>query len=356
MNLDAELALSYYKAIARINDTHHILLVQHVETGCFYVQKTLSVYNLEVYRYLKAHPQKGLPQIIEMAEDGEALVVIEEYIAGDTLRSILDKQGPFGEAAVIKLIGQLCDILTMLHAAAPPIVHRDIKPSNLIISSDGVLKLIDFNAAKLAGLPGEHGTQDTVLIGTAGYAAPEQYGFAASGPAADIYAIGVLMNEMLTGRLPRETAAFGSLAPVIQRCLQLDARNRFADVRQLKRALDGSSRRPAVKSNPRDSWLPPGFRSRKFWAILIAVLLYGLVFMACFELQMGGLSGFMLWLYRVVSLMLFLTIIFFAGNYRGVQAHFPLARSAKKPTRIWGVVLWSLVIFLVYIVVLGLIA
>jgi len=351
MDLDTELALSYYKEIAEINNRHRVMLVQHVETGSFYVKKTLSVYSFDVYRYLKDHSLRGLPQIFEVMKDDDELIVIEEYIAGDSLRSFLDKNGPLSAARTVQLIGQLCDILAALHEAAPPIVHRDIKPSNLIVSGDGVLKLIDFNAARMAGT---QGTQDTVLMGTAGYAAPEQYGFAASGPATDIYAIGVLMNEMLTGKLPSEEMAAGSLAPVIQKCLQLDAKNRYADVRQLKKALGGPApARSTGKSDPRNSWFPPGFRSRKIWIMLVAALLYALVVIACFNMDMGGVHGFALWLYRIVSLLLFLTIIFFAGNYRGILSHFPLTRSVKKPTRIWGIVLWSVVIFMAYMVILG---
>ncbi|MCI6594068.1 MAG: hypothetical protein MSJ87_02280 [Firmicutes bacterium] len=78
----------------------------------------------------------------------------------------------------------------------PPIVHRDIKPSNIILTEDGRIVLIDLNAARLDDKNRSH---DTQLIGTAGFAAPEQYGFAASSPRADLYAAGILMRVLLTG-------------------------------------------------------------------------------------------------------------------------------------------------------------
>ena len=78
----------------------------------------------------------------------------------------------------------------------PPIVHRDIKPSNIILTEDGRIVLIDLNAARLNDKNRSH---DTQLIGTAGFAAPEQYGFAASSPRADLYAAGILMRVLLTG-------------------------------------------------------------------------------------------------------------------------------------------------------------
>lgn len=78
----------------------------------------------------------------------------------------------------------------------PPIVHRDIKPSNIILTEDGRIVLIDLNAARLDDKNRSH---DTQLIGTAGFAAPEQYGFAASSPRADLYAAGILTRVLLTG-------------------------------------------------------------------------------------------------------------------------------------------------------------
>lgn len=81
-------------------------------------------------------------------------------------------------------------------SSTPPIVHRDIKPSNIILTEDGRIVLIDLNAARLDDKNRSH---DTQLIGTAGFAAPEQYGFAASSPRADLYAAGILMRMLLTG-------------------------------------------------------------------------------------------------------------------------------------------------------------
>ena len=128
-------------------------------------------------RYLKDNPIKNTPRIYEVIEDSNQLIVLEEYISGTTLQQILDEQKVLKEEQVENIIRQLCSILLELHKAHPPIIHRDIKPSNIIISPDGVVKLIDMNAAKWNR---NHSGRDTALIGTVGYAAPEQYGFASS--------------------------------------------------------------------------------------------------------------------------------------------------------------------------------
>lgn len=89
---------------------------------------------------------------------------------------------------------ELCEILEKLHSANPPIVHRDIKPSNIIITNYDHVILLDFNAAKYFTDPN---TSDTILLGTKGYAAPEQYGFGSSTPQTDIYAVGILLKELV---------------------------------------------------------------------------------------------------------------------------------------------------------------
>lgn len=88
----------------------------------------------------------------------------------------------------------LCEILEKLHSVTPPIVHRDTKPSNIIITNYEHVVLLDFNAAKYFA---DTDTADTILLGTKGYAAPEQYGFGSSTPQTDIYALGILLKELV---------------------------------------------------------------------------------------------------------------------------------------------------------------
>lgn len=349
MNLEAEFTLSFYKDIAEINNKHNVMLAQHVNTGCFFVKKTLSIYNFDVYHYLKDHHVKGVPQIYEIVKDGDHLIVIEEYINGRSLRNVLDTDGPLGETAAMEIIGQLCDILTALHTANPPIIHRDIKPSNLIITNDGMLKLIDFNAAKMVKTQDR---QDTILMGTAGYAAPEQYGFAASSALTDIYAIGVLTNELLTGKLPIQQTVSGRMSPVINKCLQLEAGKRYLNVAQLKKALPRPASVQTQKTDPPQSWLPPGFRTKKVWSILLAVLLYAFVFYLGLNLEVYGVPAERIWPYRIICLLMFLSIILFSGNYRGIQSKFPMARNRGWLVRILGIILWSMLILIAWILIM----
>lgn len=245
MTIQDELTLSYYKTVADINAAHEIFLVQDTRDGKFYVKKILTVFSLDVYKHLLAHPIRNTPTIYATIEDGGRLITIEEYIPGDTLEEVLAK-GSLTEDQTIGIAISLCQIIEQFHNCTPPIVNRDIKPSNIKITSDGVVKLVDLNAAKPCSA---EATRDTVLIGTQGYAAPEQYGFGASSVLTDIYAIGVLMNEMLTGELPGIKLANGKLRHIISRCVELSPKSRFQSVRQLREtlmALQGSELVPMV--------------------------------------------------------------------------------------------------------------
>lgn len=127
----------------------------------------------------------------------------------------------------------LCNILEALHSMTPPIIHRDIKPSNIIITSYNYAMLLDFNAAKQFSGQNE---SDTVLIGTPGYAAPEQYGFGSSSPKTDIYSLGIVLREMLGSITPVPDIApiLHRLNLIAERCTQMTPAARYQSVVELK--------------------------------------------------------------------------------------------------------------------------
>ena len=259
MTLDETCRLSYYQPTGiRIGGGYE--LVRHAESGTFFVKKELSVYNAAVYRRLLASPVPGIPVLREVAEGPESLTVIEDFVNDPSLETLLGMGVTFSERQAKDVLLSLCQIVRRLHEAEPPIVHRDIKPANVLLSEEGRVTLIDLNAAKPV-TPGAG--QDTVLMGTVGYAAPEQFGFGASGPAADIYALGVLYNVLLTGCLPRERLAEGEAGRIVTACTQMDPAGRFPSVEALMRALSpGASDAPERRAGPR-RFAPPGFRGRE---------------------------------------------------------------------------------------------
>ena len=258
MTLEETCELSYYREIAVLNREHGVTLVQHMESGRIFVKKVLVTYDAEVFRYLQRRHVPHTPEIYAVVEDGDRLTVIEEYISGRSLREILDREGTLTETRAEDIIKQLCEILQHLHNASPPIIHRDIKPSNVIVSSEGTVTLLDMDAAKWER---EDEARDTRLIGTVGYAAPEQYGFGASTVQTDLYSLGVLLNVMLTGGFPNESPAQGRLGKAVLSCTRMEPRSRPASAGALLRLLDGDSgRRDPGGRRGWTSFLPPGFR------------------------------------------------------------------------------------------------
>lgn len=231
---DSKVPVSCYKEIANLNKEHGISIVQHIETGKIYLKKVMSVYNRSVFEHLYFHPVRNIPRIYALYEENNTLTVIEEYISGDTFQEILNICGPLPLAEARKYAIAVCDILIALHSSDQPIIHRDIKPSNVMITEDDRLYLIDLNAARLMT---KEKSRDTKLLGTEGFAAPEQFGFGESTPLSDIFAVGSFMNALLTGDTKTDSLPLNKLKPVIMKCLELNPKDRYSSATQLKMAL-----------------------------------------------------------------------------------------------------------------------
>ena len=204
-----------------------ILQMRHKASDCDIVLRQYSS-PVAVYNFLKNIRHENLPDIYEtyMLDDGQ--LVFEEFISGITVAQVLEG-GKYTYAGATKIISSLCDVLSFLHSIN--IVHRDIKPENIIITDNGAVKLIDFNASRVYK---SESRADTVVLGTIGYASPEQYGLAQSDSRADIYALGILLNVMLTGVHPSEHLAKGRAGKIVLKCTQIDPNKRFKTTEELK--------------------------------------------------------------------------------------------------------------------------
>ena len=224
---EALMDIMEYEEIENIGGRPDIILVENRESGKKYVKKIRKTYEMSVYDFLKKHPVDHMPRLYGVYEGANYLVVIEEYIAGKTLSERME-EGRIEQAEAVGLLKFLCVILKELHSFDPPIIHRDIKPSNILITGNNEVFLLDVNVAKWYNPTKK---EDTRLLGTMCYAAPEQlgYGFAASSVKTDIYAVGVLLNVMLTGKFPKEEKASGSIWKVIERCISYEPEQRFTD-------------------------------------------------------------------------------------------------------------------------------
>lgn len=231
--------LTDYREIRRINERDDIWVVEDLNSGERFVKKILTTYASDIYRYLLDNPINGMPRLYGVYEGTNKLVIIEEYINGSTLADVIS-EGNLKTERAVNIAIRLCEILESLHSLKKPIIHRDIKPSNIIIDKDGAVWLIDINVAKWFK-PDE--VEDTRLLGTLYYAAPEQsgYGSTASSDKSDIYAVGILLNVMLTGKLPKEEKPDGDIRMIIEKCIAWEPEDRYSAgelIEALQRVID----------------------------------------------------------------------------------------------------------------------
>lgn len=211
-------------------DEKSIVLLRHNELKKDIICRKFKG-NSDTYKILQNIRFKNLPDVFEVADNDGQIIVLEEFISGTTVADILSS-GLYNEKGVKSVVKEVCNALIVLHSYG--IVHRDVKPENIMITDEGTVKLIDFDASRIF----KNGkSKDTMIIGTAGYAAPEQLGFAQSDERTDIFALGVLMNVMLTGEHPTNKLYKGNLTKVIEKCIQLDPEKRYQNVEELKKFL-----------------------------------------------------------------------------------------------------------------------
>lgn len=143
-----------------------------------------------------------LPHIEATYEMPDEFIVVYDYVPGETLEQLVESRGKLDASKARQLVGEVCQAVSKLHAH--DIVHRDITPSNVVVAADGA-HLIDFGIARL-GSEDAKGNEDQ--LGTWGFAAPEQYGFAKTDARSDVYSIGRLLGYLLTGVHPEDKEGY----------------------------------------------------------------------------------------------------------------------------------------------------
>lgn len=235
MTLEEESRLSFYRELTVLDEKKNIVLVQDIRNSELCVKKTLDIYSRDVYEQLASVRIEGVPAVKECVADDGKLIVVEEYVQGRSLKQVLDEHGLLNEEQAYEIAVQLVDILVRLHQLEPAIVHRDIKPSNIIIEKNGHVNLIDFNAARHVNADKN---EDTRMLGTVYFAAPEQFGFGQSDERTDIYGLGATINYIMTGDKPGAGIAECIFSDILKKCLMVDAKDRYQSAEELRGVLD----------------------------------------------------------------------------------------------------------------------
>lgn len=236
-------------------------LVKNIYTGQLLLRRIYPPDSLGILRRLSRIHSPNLMAIYDAEIIGNVCVALCEFISGITLEESVRQRGLYNEYAAAKIAAEICAGLSALHSAG--IIHRDINPSNVMLDQSGCVKIIDYDIARIAK---PEKTQDTTVLGTVGYAAPEQFGFRQTDPRADIYSCGVVLNFLLTGKTPQEQPYRGRLRLIISRCVSLDPNERYKSAAHLHAVLTDDRRTlKLLDKNDFESmrFRPlPGFRSR----------------------------------------------------------------------------------------------
>jgi hypothetical protein len=194
-----------------------------------------------------SHP--GVATVYALEEVDEHLFIVSEYVAGETLRSVLAR-GPIDPERTRIVAVQIAKALCAAHDVG--VVHRDLKPENVLMTPAGDIKVVDFGIAHLEGPEPVRLTRTGAMLGTPAYMAPEQLLGSTVDARSDIYAFGVLVSEMLSGRhplsertaeraVPAATPTALRLAAIAARCMQPDPSARFSTSRELVAAIDSDA-------------------------------------------------------------------------------------------------------------------
>lgn len=253
-------------------------------------------------RLLAALRHPNLPRVSDYFIEGPNQYLVMDYIPGDDLNTVVESQGAQPVEQVLRWAEQLGSALEYMHSQQPPVIHRDIKPGNLKLTSEGEVILVDFGIAKAADT--SQATATGAMGYTPGYAPPEQYGSAHTGPYSDQYAFAATLYALLSGQKPVDSVqrVLGAavLTPLgllnaripkhvqaaIEQAMSVKPDDRFPSVAEFVHALLDPSFQPTVKHPAQAAQSPAGTlalpQSRRLprWLIpagvaLVAVLAIG---------------------------------------------------------------------------------
>ena len=403
MTLEEESRLSFYRELTVLDEKKNIVLVQDIRNSELCVKKTLDIYSHDVYEQLASIRIEGVPAVKECVADDGKLIVVEEYVQGRSLKQVLDEHGLLNAEQAYEIAVQLADVLVRLHQLEPAIVHRDIKPSNIIIEKNGHVNLIDFNAARHVNADKN---EDTRMLGTVYFAAPEQFGFGQSDERTDIYGLGATINYIMTGDNPGAGIAECRFSDILKKCLMVDAKDRYQSAAELRGVLDMLNYNAHTQDNGKDrtafggdnvalivrvcenikfvfvnwyrksqiskgdvnsSWrkyLLPGFRSLNIISCIAALIWYAVIVMLTFGLTVSDSktgtpeAGGKLIIYKIAAFIIMLVQTLWFGNYLDVRRKLPGMKKVNAISTILTfvyafVILFLLVMFLIIIMVIA---
>lgn len=357
MGLTEDYKLSVYQDYGPLATQEHIRLVRNKQNGRIGVKKVVDYTQREVIDFRRKTKSVYFPELFDVIEKDGTCTIIEEYVNGVTLEEYMIG-APLSEEEAVKIGKQICKALIYLHHAEPMIIYRDLKAENIMVTSNGEVKLVDFNISRTFQ---QGKKRDTVLLGTAEYAAPEQFGYFQTDNRTDIFAFGVLFNYMLTGKFPVEYVTEGKYGDLVRKCIELEPSKRYQKIEKILEELGiDESDKEECEITSKASWIIPGFRSKTGWKMVTAVLGYLLILYIGLSAEFVQANGELypavtLWIYRIMITASQILTVLCVCDYHGISNVISIYKHRFRIVRVISYIITWVVLFFGAIVVASLI-
>ena len=270
-----------------------ITLVRELDKRNIYIKKELKTYNKTIWEKLKQLDIEGIPHIYSIEENEDGLEIIEKYLACQTLSDIA---------------------------------------RNYI----------------------ENQKRDTTVLGSQGYAAPEQFGFYQTDIRSDIYSLGVLYHVLLTNKLPRDYDLQGIEKRIIDKMIAIDPQGRYQDVKEIIKDLDQLFHIEKKKEKKiKHPNALPGFRSGKLWKMIVAIMGYLLFIwiLISFKIENQPISQYQYFVYRLILISWFIITLLFSTNYLSVRDYLPYYKNHRIVVKVLTTIIsWLILLFISIII------
>ena len=310
--------------------------------GRYFVLKKIDFDDIDVIKRLMTLNNRNVVRFIELITIGNEFFCVEEYIDGITLDEYLHRYGALSDERAKQIVYEICLGLKDIHSLG--IVHRDINPSNIMIDRFETVKIIDFGISRTNKI-GK--SSDTHILGTYGFAAPEQFGFSQTSTKSDIYSLGVLINYLKTMALPNQAKADGLLGEIVEKCTRIDESKRYNSVDEIINAIISGK-----AESKKNKFALPGFRQGKRKNMIIASIYYIItIFILCmFVFDPDNIYESIY--FSLFDIFLLIIPVFIFGNYLGWADNLKASKNHSKRfvCNLYGI-MYEIIVFMVFIIV-----
>lgn len=342
--------LDMYEEVETIfrSEEKDIILVRHAISNTLFIKKIIFNSNdADIYETLKEHTHPNIATVYEVERQNQHVQLIEEYINGVTLEYAISTHD-FTCDEIVSVMMQLLDAVEFLHHFHPPIIHRDLKPANIMLF-DKRVKLIDFEIARLYK---QEQLNDTRVVGSPGFAAPEQYGFHQSDERSDIYALGIIL-KCLCEHATQPNLMADKLFSIIKCCMELDPLNRYQNICEMRKAFGHikSKKEHAIDKRAKQTFFIPGFAKESIGERICIYIYYACAAIIVLNIEVKGASSIYAEIILKIAILLnLLSYLWIPKNVGGILKMLPLHRSSNPFIRILnGILIYIILLFFLLI-------